>query len=92
MLNIDIYYKSYYNSDIDDGINLDLAAESICGLVNSTANAIYNQASGNSTHQPISANCTLVASMLDCLIYNFSCPFMQNYFNGKKKKKEYNHS
>lgn len=74
---------SYYNSDMDDALDITKATDSICGLVNSTANAIYNQASnGNLTNQ-ITANCTLISSMLECLISNFSCPFMQNYFNGK---------
>ena len=74
---------NYYNSDMDDALDITKATKSICGLVNSTANAIYNQASnGNLTNQ-ITANCTLISSMLECLISNFSCPFMQNYFNGK---------
>lgn len=60
---------------------------SICGLANSTANVIYNQASNsaNSTNL-ISANCTLVSFLLDCLVSNFSCAFMQNYFNGKHRR------
>lgn len=73
---------NYYNSDMDSRLDIPKATDAICGLVNSTANAIYNQASnGNLTNQ-ITANCTLISSMLDCLISNFSCPFMQNYFNG----------
>ncbi|EPB83012.1 hypothetical protein HMPREF1544_10242 [Mucor circinelloides 1006PhL] len=72
---------NYYNSDMDNRLDIPKATDAICGLVNSTANAIYNQASnGNLTNQ-ITANCTLISSMLDCLISNFSCPFMQNYFN-----------
>ncbi|KAK4512992.1 uncharacterized protein ATC70_003703 [Mucor velutinosus] len=72
---------SYYNSDMDDGLDISKATDSICGLVNSTANAIYNQASNGNLTSLITANCTLISSMLDCLISNFSCPFMQNYFN-----------
>lgn len=81
---------SYYNSDLDYQIDLKTMTDSICNLVNSTANAIYNEASGTNGSS-ISANCTLVSNLLDCLVSNFSCPFMQNYFNGnvrhKKKKK-----
>lgn len=73
---------NYYNSDMDDGLDVPRATDAICGLVNATANAIYSQASNGNLTNPLSANCTLIASMLDCLISNFSCPFMQNYFNG----------
>ncbi|KAF1801387.1 Nicastrin-domain-containing protein [Mucor lusitanicus] len=72
---------NYYNSDMDDGLDVPRATDAICGLVNATANAIYSQASNGNLTNPLSANCTLIASMLDCLISNFSCPFMQNYFN-----------
>ncbi|CEI91268.1 hypothetical protein RMCBS344292_05565 [Rhizopus microsporus] len=73
---------NYYNSDLDYQVDLDKVTSSICGLVNSTANAIYNEASNrNSNSSLISANCTLVHSLLDCLVSNFSCPLMQNYFN-----------
>lgn len=50
-----------------------------------TAQTIYQQASSNnSTSTSISANCTLVHELLDCLVSNFSCSYMQNYFNGKR--------
>ncbi|GAA5797439.1 hypothetical protein HPULCUR_002823 [Helicostylum pulchrum] len=71
---------NYYNSDVDINFDLVSMTDSVCELVNSTANAIYNHAS-NENGTFISANCTLVSSLLDCLISNFSCSFMQDYFN-----------
>lgn len=81
---------SYYNSDMDSRLDLDQMTNSICGLVNSTANAIYNQASNENGTNLVSANCTLISSLLECLISNFTCPFMKDYFNGKRagRKKE----
>lgn len=79
---VNFYFMySYYNSDVDVNLDLIPMTNSICKLVNSTANAIYNHAS-NENGTFISANCTLVSSLLDCLISNFSCSFMQDYFNG----------
>ncbi|KAI8365653.1 Nicastrin-domain-containing protein [Choanephora cucurbitarum] len=70
-----------YNNDQDDFLDMDKATQSICQLVNTTAKAIYREASNSSTADAIRANCTLISSLLDCLVYNFSCPLMQNYFN-----------
>lgn len=67
---------------MDFKIDIAQMTSSICGLVNSTANAIYNQASNGNGTNVVSANCTLISSLLDCLISNFSCSFMQAYFNG----------
>ena len=73
---------SLYNSDIDDMAAVDL--QSICHLATTTAKAIYLQAQGNtSVADQISANCTLVESLMDCLVSNFSCSLMQSYFNGQ---------
>lgn len=71
----------YYNSDMDFKVDIAQMTNSICNLVNSTANVIYNQASNGNGTQLISANCTLISSLLDCLVSNFSCSFMQTYFN-----------
>ncbi|KAG2226839.1 hypothetical protein INT45_005804 [Circinella minor] len=72
---------SLYNSDLDDTLKgLDLS--SICQLATTTAKTTYLQAQGNtSVAEQITANCTLVESLMDCLVSNFSCSFMQNYFN-----------
>ncbi|KAI8136925.1 Nicastrin-domain-containing protein [Fennellomyces sp. T-0311] len=71
---------SLYNSDLDDTPKVDL--HSMCHLVNTTARAVYLQAKGNTTvADQITANCTLVESLMDCLVSNFSCSFMQSYFN-----------
>ncbi|KAI9264906.1 Nicastrin-domain-containing protein [Phascolomyces articulosus] len=72
---------SLYNSDLDDDIEgVDLS--SMCQLATSTAKTAYLQAQGNtSVADQIAANCTLVSSLMDCLVSNFSCSFMQNYFN-----------
>ncbi|KAF7729030.1 hypothetical protein EC973_005061 [Apophysomyces ossiformis] len=75
---------SYYNNDLDDTYDADATARYICDLATNTARAIYNQAKddlSNATADSISANCTLVATLMDCLVSNFSCPFMHNYFN-----------
>ncbi|OAD77687.1 hypothetical protein PHYBLDRAFT_164583 [Phycomyces blakesleeanus NRRL 1555(-)] len=76
---------SYYNSDMDDKVDLDLMSQSICGLADATAKTVFLKAQeGASTIIPaetITANCTLVSSLLDCLASNFSCPMMKNYFN-----------
>lgn len=72
----------YYNSDLDYELDLTMMTHSICGLVNSTANAIYKEASNTTSSSSISADCTLISNLLECLTSNFSCPFMQNYFNG----------
>lgn len=68
---------------MDFKVDIAQMTNSICNLVNSTANVIYNQASNGNGTQLISANCTLISSLLDCLVSNFSCSFMQTYFNGK---------
>lgn len=73
----------YYNSDMDFKVDIAQMTNSICNVANSTANAIYNQASNGNGTQLVSANCTLISSLLDCLVSNFSCSFMQTYFNGK---------
>ncbi|KAI7852402.1 Nicastrin-domain-containing protein [Circinella umbellata] len=72
---------SLYNSDLDDTLKgLDLS--SICQLATTTAKTTYLQAQGNtSVADQITANCTLVESLMDCLVSNFSCSFMQSYFN-----------
>ncbi|KAI9484451.1 Nicastrin-domain-containing protein [Zychaea mexicana] len=72
---------SLYNSDLDDDTEtVNLA--SICQLATTTARTVYLQAQGNtSIANQITANCTLVESLMDCLVSNFSCPLMQNYFN-----------
>ncbi|KAI8971483.1 Nicastrin-domain-containing protein [Mycotypha africana] len=77
----------FYSSDLDDTLDLDKATHSICSLVSTSANAIYNQATNGNSSNLLSANCTLISSLLDCLISNFSCPFMQDYLtvNGISK-------
>ncbi|RCI04076.1 hypothetical protein CU098_011379 [Rhizopus stolonifer] len=70
---------SLYHSDLDDTLDIEQATHAICGLVNSTANVIYAEASN--TTATLTADCTLISSILDCLISNFSCAFMQDYFN-----------
>ncbi|KAI7901564.1 Nicastrin-domain-containing protein [Cokeromyces recurvatus] len=72
---------SYYNSDMDSVLDLSFTTNYICNLVNSTANTIYRLASNSTVEAEISANCTLISSLLDCLTYNFSCPLMKEYFN-----------
>ncbi|KAI8332555.1 Nicastrin-domain-containing protein [Chlamydoabsidia padenii] len=76
---------SSYNSDLDNQVDLEQLSQKLCGLVNTTAQTVYQQAqttSINTTSSPlVTANCTLVHELLDCLIYNFSCNYMQNYFN-----------
>ncbi|KAG0742219.1 hypothetical protein G6F57_010744 [Rhizopus arrhizus] len=74
-------FGKYYNSDLDYELDLTMMTHSICGLVNSTANAIYKEASNTTSSSSISADCTLISNLLECLTSNFSCPFMQNYFN-----------
>ncbi|CDH57981.1 nicastrin [Lichtheimia corymbifera JMRC:FSU:9682] len=71
---------SLYNSDVDDAAASNTSIQSICQLATATAKTIYADAQGNNT-DAVAANCTLVASLMDCLVSNFSCPFMQNYFN-----------
>lgn len=68
---------------MDSRLDLEQMTNSICGLVNASANTIYNQASNQNGVDSISANCTLISSLLECLISNFTCPFMKDYFNGK---------
>ena len=79
--------SSLYNSDLDDTLKgLDLS--SICQLATTTAKTTYLQAQGNtSVADQITANCTLVESLMDCLVSNFSCSFMQSYFNGKVNRR-----
>ncbi|ORY89548.1 Nicastrin-domain-containing protein [Syncephalastrum racemosum] len=73
---------SFYNSDLDDdNTDLNVVAQSICGLVNTTARGVYVQAGGTAQDASgIAADCELVSSLLNCLASNFSCSFMQAYF------------
>jgi hypothetical protein len=85
--NIEAAVVTDYRSELGNLYSNDLdytmpPTESICSLVNKTAKIIYEQAGGNQS-QLLSVNCTLVSTMYDCLVSNFSCPFMQDYFNGK---------
>ncbi|KAI9008995.1 hypothetical protein CLU79DRAFT_495930 [Phycomyces nitens] len=70
---------------MDDRVDLNLMAQSICGLADATAKTVFSQAQeGAPTIIPadsITANCTLVSALLDCLAMNFSCPMMKDYFN-----------
>ncbi|SAM09515.1 hypothetical protein [Absidia glauca] len=74
---------SSYNSDLDNQVDLGQLTRKLCGLANVTAQAVYQQASSSNNTSPTStsANCTLVHELLDCLVFNFSCSYMQNYFN-----------
>ncbi|KAI8096192.1 Nicastrin-domain-containing protein [Halteromyces radiatus] len=74
--------NGYYNSDMDDDLDLNLMTQKLCTLANITAQTVYQQALTSSNNSNIiSANCSLVYELLDCLTFNFSCPYMQNYFN-----------
>ncbi|KAI8391220.1 Nicastrin-domain-containing protein [Radiomyces spectabilis] len=78
-------FGRYYHSDMDYLLNLEPMTQSICKLVNATARTTFIQAQGSSDGADlINANCTVVQSLLDCLSTNFSCPFMQDYFNVSK--------
>ncbi|CAO3587677.1 unnamed protein product [Absidia cylindrospora] len=75
---------------MDYQLDLNQLTQKLCGLANTTAQTVYQQAqapsSSNSTSPPptttsVFANCTLVHELLDCLVSNFSCGYMQNYFN-----------
>ncbi|KAI9308939.1 hypothetical protein BJ944DRAFT_236529 [Cunninghamella echinulata] len=75
-------YARYYNSDLDDQMDIDQLSQKLCGLASITAQTVYQQAQAtNSSSEILNANCTLVHELLDCLVYNYSCPYMQNYFN-----------
>lgn len=68
-------------------MDINKLTQNLCGLASVTAQTVYQQAqtTNNNTTSPVgvNANCTLVNTLLDCLVYNYSCSFMQNYFNGK---------
>jgi hypothetical protein len=77
----------YYHSDYDDTLDLATASSAICSLASSAARSIWLSAQGlnNGTVVPsqVTADCNLVESLLDCLVQNYSCSLVQQYYGGK---------
>ncbi|KAI9323739.1 Nicastrin-domain-containing protein [Dichotomocladium elegans] len=71
---------SLYNSDVDSANDMGKIVQSVCQLATVTARTVWFEAQGSNMDQ-ITANCTLIASLMDCLVSNFSCSFMQSYFS-----------
>ncbi|KAF0447712.1 Nicastrin-domain-containing protein [Gigaspora margarita] len=84
-------FKNYYNSEYDDGFNVsdDSIVDSICSIANVTAQTVWLQAQGpNYSNIPISVNCTLIRTLLNCLVYNYSCSFDRSLFKINKNNVE----
>ncbi|KAI8074161.1 Nicastrin-domain-containing protein [Gongronella butleri] len=79
--------NSYYNSDIDDQMNNQALTTTICGLATASARTVYDNVfagapNGTATGGGnLTANCNLISELLDCLSANFSCAYMQQFFN-----------
>jgi hypothetical protein len=77
---------SYYHSDYDDTIDLASSSSAICSLASSAAQSIWLSAQGLSNAtvpSQVTADCTLISSLLDCLTHNYSCSLIQQYYGGK---------
>ncbi|KAI9192970.1 Nicastrin-domain-containing protein [Polychytrium aggregatum] len=73
-------YPDYFHSEYDNGLAWNRAqVASLCAFANATARNVWTLASGNNTTAPpsVSVNCTLVASLLDCMTRNLSCSTLQ---------------
>lgn len=77
---------SYYHSDYDDTVDLASSSSAICSLASSAAQSIWLSAQGFSNAtvpSQVTADCTLISSLLDCLTHNYSCSLIQQYYGGK---------
>ncbi|RKP13537.1 Nicastrin-domain-containing protein [Piptocephalis cylindrospora] len=75
--------RSIWQADLDD-VYVPMSWESVCSIANSTARAAWSLAQtggGNGTGIPssLNVNCTLVDTLMDCLINNFSCPLVRQF-------------
>ncbi|KAI8582078.1 hypothetical protein K450DRAFT_228897 [Umbelopsis ramanniana AG] len=73
----------YYHSDYDDTLDLATASSAICSLASSAARSIWLSAQGlnnGTVPSQVTADCNLVASLLDCMTQNYSCSLIQQYY------------
>ncbi|KAJ3332505.1 hypothetical protein HDU76_014006 [Blyttiomyces sp. JEL0837] len=78
----DSYTNKYYSSELDDWRKWNQSHVNImCGLANRASQVIYQLAGGSATvANQISANCTLVQTLMDCFTRNITCPLLTNFF------------
>ncbi|KND02246.1 uncharacterized protein SPPG_02727 [Spizellomyces punctatus DAOM BR117] len=78
----DRYSNRYYNSEFDDGSLWDADNVALmCALANKTARSVFASASGNTTVPLIvSANCTLVAELMNCFTRNLTCSLVAELY------------
>jgi nicastrin len=75
----------YYHSDYDDTLDLPTASSAICSLASSAARSIWLSAQGlnnGTVPSQVTADCNLVESLLECLVQNYSCSLVQQYYGG----------
>ncbi|KAI9099737.1 Nicastrin-domain-containing protein [Phlyctochytrium arcticum] len=85
------FSNKFYNSEFDDGRGWD--ADNIalmCALANKTARTLFTSASGTNASAPsvVSANCTLIASLMECMTRNLLCDLVSELYPPLQKLKD----